>query len=423
MTFKFEWNEFADQPHNVAPRRERLKHHLMHAGTYLSLAGANLKRAVPILSGYRRYWRNIYKTPVNLGTPFGVAVTPAAGRSEEIIQNLKDTGSRQTLVRLPSWDMQNFSTYERFLDQLRKEGFEVTLSLLQRRDDVVNPPSWRVFLEGAFDRFRTLSSHFEIGHAWNRTKWGVWDHTEYLRLALTAVELAQKYGVKLAGPAVIDFEFHLYPPLLRVLPFDKVTSLLYVDRMGAPENSQFGWDTSRKIALLKAVVDASARKSRDVWITEVNWPLQGSGKYSPASGKPNVTEEEQADYLVRYFILTLASGLIERVYWWQLVAPGYGLVDSREPGWRRRPSYRAFQTIVRLLDRSLFVGSSRAGEGRIFFFSRENESWALCWTPGRPLDYSFSRPVKKVVSRDGEEMSRPAECIRIERSPKYVFFG
>lgn len=423
MAFKFDWNEFADQPHNVAPRRERFKHHLTHAGSYLSLAGSNLKRAIPILSGYHRYQRSIYKTPVNLGSPFGVAVSPAADRSEEVLCHLRESGSRQTLVRLPSWEKPAFGTYERFLEELKRDGFEVTLALLQQREDVVNPSTWRAFLESAFDRFRTLSSYFEIGHAWNRTKWGVWDHDEYLQLALPAVKLAQKYGVKLAGPAVIDFEFHLYPPLLRALPFDKVTSLLYVDRMGAPESRQFGWDTSRKISLLKAVVDASARNSRDVWITEVNWPLRGTGKYSPASGKPNVTEEEQADYLVRYFILALASGLIERVYWWQLAAPGYGLVDSGERGWRRRPSYRAFQTMVRLLDRSLFTGSSRAGEGRIFFFSRGNESWAVCWTPGRPLDYRFSSAVTKVVSRDGDEMSRPAQGIKIEGSPKYVFFS
>jgi hypothetical protein len=423
MTFEFDWNEFADQPHNVAPRRERFKHHLKHAGSYLCLAGANLRLAIPILSRYRRYRRTIYNTRVSLGSPFGVGVTPFPGRSDNVLRELKDSGCRQTLVRLPSWEKQNLPVYERFLEGLRREGFEVVLALLQQRQDVIDPSSWRIFLESAFDRFANLASYFEIGHAWNRTKWGVWDHGEYLRLALPAMEIARKSGLKILGPAVIDFEFHLYPPLLRVLPFDKVTSLLYVDRMGPPENKQFGWDESRKICLLKAVVEASAQNSPDVWITEVNWPLLGTGKYSPASGRPNVTEEEQADYLVRYFILALASGLVERVYWWQLVAPGYGLVDSREPGWRRRPSYLAFQTMVRLLDRSLFTGSSSFGEARLFFYSREGDSWAVCWTSGQAFEYEFPAEVVRVVSRDGKETVRPGGRIRIEGAPKYVFFG
>ena len=49
-------------------------------------------------------------------------------------------------------------------------------------------------------------------------------------------------------------------------------------------------------------------------------------------------EETQADYLVRYYLLTLGTGLVERVFWWQVVARGYGLVDPADPASpRRRP--------------------------------------------------------------------------------------
>jgi len=423
MTFKFEWNEFADQPHNVAPRNERLKHHLRHAGSYFSLASANLRQGVSILRRYRRHWKNIYAAPVSLGSPFAVSVSPVGERDGEVIENLKATGVRQTLVRIPSWEKENLARYESFLKRLREEHFDVTLALLQRRADVVLFPSWKKFLEEVFSRFAAFSSSIEVGHAWNRTKWGVWDYTEFLDLALPAVDLAKKYGVKLVGPAVIDFEFHLYPPTLQALLFDKVSSLLYVDRKGAPENKQYGWDTSRKIALLRAVVDASAGSERDIWITEINWPLQGTGKFSPASGRPNVTEEEQADYLVRYFVLCLATGFVERVFWWQLVAPGYGLIDSRETAWRRRPSFTAFQTMVGLLDRSLFEGKSEKGEGRFFFFSKGGDSWAVCWTTGAPFDFLFPGRIKRILGRDGLEKPFSSGQIRIEGSPLYVFFS
>ena len=106
---------------------------------------------------------------------------------------------------------------------------------------------------------------------------------------------------------------HLYPAILPRIPFNVFSSLLYVDRMGAPENRQFGWDLQRKASLLKAVVDTCGMGKKPLRITEMNWPLKGTGKYSPVSGKPNVSEEDQADYLVRYYVLSLASGFIRRI--------------------------------------------------------------------------------------------------------------
>lgn len=422
MSFLFEWNHYADQPHNVAPRKERFKHHLQHADTYWSLLVSNIRRAVPILSRYRLYRKRMYKEQVQIDHPFSLSVSSSERRDEEVLGLLKETGIQKTLVRIPSWERENLECLERFIGLLHSQGFEVTAALLQNREDVLDPSRWLHFIEEVFSRLRRACAFFEIGHAWNRTKWGVWDQQEYLRLARPSLVLAEKFGVKLVGPAVIDFEFHLYPPVLEVIPFDRVSSLLYVDRMGAPERKQFGWDTSRKIALLKAVVDGSTGEEHDLWITEVNWPLKGTGKYSPASGKPNVSEEEQADYLVRYYILCLASGFVERIYWWQLVAPGYGLIDSRETEWRRRASFYALKTMVSHLKESDFLHKIPHSRAEIFFFRKGRDDFAVCWTREGACEYLFSRNVRRVVSRDGKVISRDENRIRIDSSPKYVFF-
>jgi hypothetical protein len=423
MTFRFEWNPYADQPHNVAPRSERFRHHLRHASSYFAIAGANLRRAAPILRRYRNLMRSMYGAPVPIPrSVFGCAVSPAAGRDDRVFSLLAETGATETLVRVPSWEKKDMARVEAFVRELRSRGFGVVIALLQRRDDVLDPGGWRAFLEEAFGRLSAPGAVFEIGHAWNRTKWGVWDHREYVRLAEPAFELAPRFGVRLAGPAVIDFEFHLYPVTLPRLPFDKITSLLYVDRMGAPENAQFGWTATRKLALLKAVVDASARASRDLWITEVNWPLAGTGPYSPASGKPNVSEEEQADYLVRYFVPGLASGLVEKIYWWQLAAPGYGLLDTREEPWRKRPSFAAFRHLLSRLEGSLFEGRDPDETVEIFRFRKEGRAFAVAWSAGEPVERVFHQPVEAVFDRNGREMDPAARKILIQGSPKYVLF-
>jgi hypothetical protein len=311
--------------------------------------------------------------------------------------------------------------YETFIRLLRREGFQVVAALLQRRDDVLDPASWADFLDDVFSGFSSLCSHFEVGHAWNRTKWGVWDHKEYISLAEAAVPLAGKHKVKLVGPAVIDFEFHLYPPTLRAVPFDKVSSLLYVDRTGAPENAQFGWTTAKKTALLKAIVDAACGEPKALWITEMNWPLAGAGEYSPAPGKPCVSEEEQANYLVRYFIICLASGFVERIYWWQLAAPGYGLVDSRGPGWRKRPAYFALRQLAQLLEGSRFEEKVPDSRAEVFRFRKGDRQFAVCWRRKGSVAYEFSPAARLIIGRDGEERPAGPGRVLIEERPQYVF--
>jgi hypothetical protein len=419
---KFRWNVYADQPHNIASRKERLKHHFKYGISYLSLAALNLRSTYPVLSLYRKYRERMYREPSNIESPFAVSVSPVGERNEEVVEKLKEIGVNKTLVRIPSWERKKLGFYEKFIELLIKNKVEVTLAILQNREDVLDPARWQSFIKESFSLFGQKDSFFEIGHAWNRTKWGVWNYKEYLKLAIPALSLAQDYGVKLVGPAVIDFEFHLYPPVLKSIPFDKVSSLLYVDRQGAPENAQFGWTTAKKVALLKAIIDTCSHNGRDCWITEVNWPLKGTGNYSPASGKPNVSEDRQADYLVRYFVICLASGFVERIYWWQLVAPGYGLIDSRQKEWRRRSSFRALKTLIEYLEGSSFTEKIDDSQKEIYLFSKKDENFALCWTKSPPCDYVFSRNVSRVLDREGKEIPFIFNKVEVTQSPKYVFF-
>ncbi|MBM3312818.1 MAG: hypothetical protein FJY80_15070 [Candidatus Aminicenantes bacterium] len=437
--FPFEWNDLADQPHNVAPRSERTLHHLTHWKTYLALAWADFVWGVPALWRYRRYRRRMHRFSVPVTADmFALAVSPRfgrpAGETDALLGLLRETGVRQTLFRVPSWEKGRLAEFEAFARRVRSDepGRGLAAALLQRREDVFEGGAWARFLEEAFARLGPHAPYFEIGHAWNRTKWGVWDHAEYIKLARPAAALRDRQPprsrVKLVGPAVIDFEFHLYPPTLRAVDFDVVSSLLYVDRVGAPENAQAGWTAAMKLALFAAVADASSRRPVPAWITEVNWPLAGTGPYSPAAGKPNVGEEAQADYLVRYYVLCLTSGLIDRVVWWQLVAPGYGLVDSRETPWRRRPSFFAFKTMVERLSGSLFVGKDErpplpgGGRAEVYLFTKNGREFALAWTAGPPGECELGRPAAAVFSRDGGEVPCSGTRVRLDSSPRYILF-
>lgn len=420
MSFQFEWNPYADQPHNVAPRSERMRHHYRRWPAYLVLAGSNLVHGPALAARYLANRRRMYRRPVAIDPGmFGISASREALPVEETMALLREAGARRTLIRAASWDKAGLAESEDFARRLKGGGFDVVVALLQRRDDVLEPDGWAAFVDEAFARLGPYVSAFEIGHAWNRTKWGVWDHTEYIELARIAADAAERRGVRAAGPAVIDFEFHLYAPVLRAVEFDVVTSLLYVDRMGAPENAQAGWTAEKKFALFHAAAGCGRIKRPPFWITEVNWPLEGTGKYSPASGRPMVSEQAQADYLVRYHVLGLASGLVDRIYWWQLAAPGYGLIDTREAPARRRPSFRAYRTMVEQLAGAEFVRRERMRGGNVFYFKRGGTETAVAWTNGPAFRMELDAMPAAVIDRDGGALPL-SRSVRVSPRPVYL---
>ncbi len=228
------------------------------------------------------------------------------------------------------------------------------------------------------------------------------------------------------GPAVIDFELHATAAVLNmphpVTRFDVVTSLLYVDRRGAPENRQLGFDTVGKVALLRAIAETARHPVERCWITEVNWPLI-EGPHSPAGKHVAVDEETQADYLARYYLLTLGTGLVERVYWWQLVARGYGLVDRADDGGlRRRPSYEALRFLERRLAGATFLGPLAApSPARLYLFrTADGGETAVGWSTAEPAPARLPRPAAEAAARGGDPLPAPSgEEVELTPSPRY----
>jgi hypothetical protein len=224
---------------------------------------------------------------------------------------------------------------------------------------------------------------------------------------------------------VIDFEFQALLALVNRgtpdLRFDIVSSLLYVDRRGAPENRQMGLDTVDKVTLLRAIAEIGRNSDKRCWITEVNWPLW-EGPHSPAGKTVSVNEEEQADYLARYYLLALGTGLVERVYWWQLIARGYGLVSPESDGsLRSRPSLHAFKTLVDQVEGAIFQGPLPALEGAfLYHFSDGDRDLVVGWSIAERTTATLPRPASEAISRDGNPLPVPDSTeIILGPSPAY----
>jgi len=420
------WDRLSDQPHQHAGRWEKLKIRFAdapeHLGDYLRVL-----RALPRI--YRRYRSLECCSKDVLFDGIGLALRPMPEIFEEHLRAIDELGVRRLLIRLHPWD-EDHREELRLARALADRGHELAFALPQNRELVRDPSRWKAAIEEIAGLFTPYGSSFQLCQAVNRSKWGIWRPSEYQRLVRNASEILRRYpGVEILGPSVIDFEFqatiaHLHRPAEGIF-FDAVSSLLYVDRRGAPENTQLGLDTRGKVRFLKAICETSPMTTGRSWITEVNWPLW-EGPHSPAGRCVSVDEETQADYLVRYFILTLASGFVERVYWWRLAARGYGLATLQPEGTlRRRPSWHAMRTLVRMLDGARFEELLPVSEGAFLYsFSTRAGKVVAGWSLSAGVEAELPRSPSGCVSRDGVELRLPAgSTVELGPSVRYFLFS
>lgn len=419
------WDRLSDQPHQHAGRLTKLRVRAAdardHAGEAAVIAGA-LPR---IWSRYQELLRRLHSAPVDFAGA-GVCLRPWPEAPEAPLALAQELGARHVLLRLHPWE-EDHTAEEELARELHARGYELTFALPQNRDLVRDPARWRRALEEIGPRFAPYGPRFQIGQAINRSKWGIWTLRESVGLFRAAEEILRKEpGVELLGPSVIDFEYHVAAAVLNLprpgFRFDAVSALLYVDRRGAPENRQAGFDTIRKVLLLHAIAETAKNAAGRTWITEVNWPLW-EGPHSPAGKSVSVDEESQADYLVRYYLLALGTGVVERVFWWQMVARGYGLVDPADPGNpRRRPSFHAFRTMLRELEGARLEKVLPAAEpARLYLFRRpDGQEVAVGWSVAGPARATLPRPATGVTGRDGEELPVPDGVeVEVTGRPRY----
>jgi tRNA A-37 threonylcarbamoyl transferase component Bud32 len=421
---KIVWDRLSDQPHQHAGTFEKLRIRLSDSGSHLHDLAIVAAAAPRVWRRYRELQRQLYRQP----TPFqgiGLCLRPWPGQLPAQLSAIADLGVSSLLLRLHPWE-DDHDDEEELAQSLVESGYELALALPQNRDLVRDRRRWRDAVEELAERFSPYSCHFQVGQAVNRSKWGIWTRREALDLYLDAAEILRRQPEAVVmGPAVIDFEHQVTMALVNRraagLHYDIVSSLLYVDRRGAPECRQLGFDTVDKVVLLRAIAETGHSCSERCWLTEVNWPLW-EGPHSPAGRKVSVSEEAQADYLARYYLLSIGTGLVERVFWWRLLARGYGLMASDADGrLLRRPSYQTLQTLITELDGATFLGPLPAGAGSyLYHFRREHDEVVAAWSVAPNQVAELPRPASAVVSRDGQSLPLPTGVeLTLQPSPSY----
>ena len=359
MKNNFPWDSYSDQPHIL---KRALKKELRkgHGLDYLKLIATNLIFFPYLFLNF--LWKRSEsealapnKTRLKPSVPsmpifYGLCVNLDKG--EEQYKLIEELGVKSLQIRVFLNDIENIDAYVKFAKGFGDDK-EILISIIQDREHIENHELLAKDIKIIFEKFEGVANEFMIGNAINRIKWAFVSMEEYLSFyeIIQNIRDREFKDIKLIGSSIIDFEYHFTIRTLfnnYKIKYDKVASLLYVDRRGSPYSTQMGiFDFKNKIEFLYTIVKSSSKCENSIYITEANWPLSGTAPYAPTSEKECVSEELYNKYMLEYFDIARKSHKIEKVYWHQLVAGGYGLVDDRDGTIRKTEAFYSFKKLIK----------------------------------------------------------------------------
>lgn len=155
---------------------------------------------------------------------------------------------------------------------------------------------------------------------------------------------------------------------------------------------------------------------RPLWITECGWQTQG-----------NMSERTQAVYLVKFHVLALAEGLVEKIYWYNLtdseesdISEGryFGLVHKDQTP---KPSYVSYYTMVEHLHDFISVKRLELSEGvyGFDFIFQDRHKVRVLWTEKTPemIEIPGKARVRDLL---GNEIDAQEGRIMIDSIPRYI---
>ena len=414
MKEPFKWDEYSDQP---ALLQDKAYKKSMRKKESLSLLFTILSSLITLpLSILMMPFVKRKEIVTSEFFSLGVDWQREPQEAQLLLEELK---VKSILVRFKLWEMEKLPGLQAFVQQ--NSNKKITLKILQDREHVEDLALLKSNLHVIFSTLGNSVAMYEIGSTINRAKWGFFSVREYLNFYKVAygLKVSEFPDVKLLGSGVIDFE--LYYTVHTLFNFckcryDGVAALLYVDRRGAPENTQLGFMLTDKIALLSTLVWLSPKTKQELHVTEVNWPISNTAPYAPTSEYECVSEEFYADYMLRYYLLSFASQQVDSVSWHQLIAPGYGLVDNRE-GIKQREAFYVYKYMYSTLINAQFL---RLDIKRDYYIMQVlvNDNllqihWSLKETTLQNQDFF------KVHSKTGKLIKD--DLLSIGSSPLYIF--
>ena len=421
----YAWDYHSNQPHVLNNKKLKKKIALMAWFANLKILFASI---YALLVGPYFYIKNRGFSEKMIDS-FGLCVNldmPVESQkiinNEELIEMINELGVDNILVRIPLADFDNIKKYIDFIRNLDDKN--VLVSILQDREHIEEKYLTKQRLDYVFTRLSDKVKTFQIGNSINRKKWAFVSVDEYFSFFKIAYDLKRNKfpQIKLLGSNIIDFDLPFFSRSIfhfKSIFYDGIATQLYVDRRGSPEEKQLGFNTLKKIKAYAALARASRNTTNDLYITEVNWPLQNMQRWSP-SAEYLIDESLQSRYLIRYYLFTLASGEIKKCYWHQLVAPGYGLVNNLNGTIEKRDAYYCFKFMIELLSGGITRKFLQEKNIYCLVIEKENTIIEAIWSSNKNAYYK-SKPCQQIFDIRGKALvTKKSPTVEITNEVTYI---
>ena len=242
------------------------------------------------------------------------------------------------------------------------------------------------------NHFKGKINYFEIwnepnspaGVYFNPTGKTAVDYANLVKAVYPAIKQANPQAVVLIGStAGVDL------PWLRQMfqagAYDSMDALALHPYVW-PNGPEAGSLTAKLNAAVSLMQEFGNGQAKPIWATEMGWP-----SHSGASGVSDITN---ADYLVRAYVLSLSTGAVDKMFWYDLQDDGSNAQDSEsrfgliryqydaETPYAAKPNYVAYNTLAHELIGAAFVDKSNPDASlNLYKFHRasDNKDVLVAW--------------------------------------------
>jgi hypothetical protein len=353
-----------------------------------------------------------------LDSPFGIntAVSRGEPNQDNRLKLMQDAGikwGRQDLTwrrievkpGVYQWDY-----YDRLIDELLEHGIMILADLAYEpvwvREKINSPEAVEAyvrFVRAAVSRYKDKVKHWQIwnepnfgGHFWRGTPE---QYANFLKAAGKAIHEIDPEA-KVAGFNTAFVDLRWTEKILSLIPYDCFDILCFHPYRppNSPEEKADLWfrdhysktDPMARYDYLTQVeklweLMSQFGNPKPLWVTEICW----NSHIHPYGS----SELRQADMLVRFYVLSVASGKVKKVFWWTLRDGGTREYDQGDMvglvrhNYSPKYSYYGYAVMTRMLEGKEFVGPLTKKDGiYIFKFSDGKRDTLVAWTT-RPYVY------------------------------------
>jgi hypothetical protein len=392
-------------------------------------------------------------------SPFGINTAMSGGEPNQdnrlrIMQEAGIKWGRQDLTwrRIETKPgVYNWDYYDRVVDELLAHGIMILADLAYEPDWVrekINSPeaveAYVRFVRAAVTRYKDKIKHWQIwnepnfgGHFWRGTPE---QYANFLSAAGKAIhELDPEAKVAGFNTAFVDLKWT--EKILSLIPYDCFDILCFHPYRppNSPEEKEdlwfrdhysktdpmAGYDYLSQVEMLWGLMWRYG-KPKPMWVTEICW----NSHIHPYGS----SELRQADMLVRFYVLSVASGKVQKMFWWTLRDGGTREYDQGDMvglvrhDYTPKYSYYAYGVMTRMLEGKKFLGRLAEGEDvYVFRFGDGQADTLVAWTTkpyayirvsfDKQLEYYDILGVNRVVPRNERTGALP---VPLTPSPIYL---